>query len=101
MQEEAEENKAEESSSIPLGGEEWPLAPPKKEPSATAADDAPTEDERGIPLKADGTPDKGKLWQRYRWLARAQLLEEGRSVKAAQVNAQARGWWLSDGWGAQ
>jgi hypothetical protein len=93
---------ADESSSMPLGGEEWPLAPPKKgRPSAAAADDAPTEDERGIPLKADGTPDKGKLWQRYRRLARAQLMEEGRSVKAAQVNAQARDWWLSDGWGAQ
>jgi hypothetical protein len=101
LQEEAEENEADESS-MPLGGEEWPLAPPKKgQRSATAAEDAPTEDERGIPLKADGTPDKGKLWQRYRRLARAQLMEEGRSVKAAQVNAQAREWWLSDGWGAQ
>jgi hypothetical protein len=99
---EAEENEADESSSMPLGGEDWPLAPPKKgQPSAAAAEDAPTEDERGIPLKADGTPDKAKLWQRYRRLARAQLMEEGRSVKAAQVNAQAREWWLSDGWGVQ
>jgi hypothetical protein len=39
--------------------------------------------------------------EQYRRLARAQLMEEGRSVKAAQVNAQAREWWLSDGWGTQ
>jgi hypothetical protein len=87
---------------MPLGGEEWPLAPPKKQSSA-AAEETPAKegDERGIPLKPDGTPDKSKLWQRYRRLARTQLMEEGRSVKAAQVNAQAREWWLSDGWGVQ
>jgi hypothetical protein len=56
-----------DESSMPLGGEDWPLAP-KKQPSAAAAEDAPTEDERGIPLKADGTPDKGKLvvWKSFK-----------------------------------
>jgi hypothetical protein len=66
--------------------------------AAVAGKDRPREDERGVPLKADGSVDKAALWQRYRKLARQELVEQGMSVKSAHVNDLARSWWRSDNW---
>ena len=94
--EDEEEDAEEVDLSRPLSP--LPQATVDDQQSSKPAAAQPQVDERGVPLLPNGKPDKAALWQRYRKLARQQLVESNASVKSANVNSLAREWYVADGW---